>query len=268
MGAVTVLAQVFRMVFGNLRTLVILAFWGGVPLALAGLVLQPVINRGFPLEGNAIAAFVAMWIIYAVIFVWFAVHWHRALLTGKHPNPVWPGVPLRGMLAYVLWTVLIWILLVIVLLVPSFLLVNAASMFLPEDIGFPPSFADLLPLYIASAIANLIFFYVSIRFAPVLPAAALDRQISSSEAALATADRGAPLLALLVLVVSIAAGGLTNAVLPLLPIGLQGAAAGIWQAASALFFLTLLTAIYHSWMPTEDAPGEGPDDGATRIEAY
>ena len=272
MGAVSVLVAVFRLMLGNLRSLAILGLWGAVPLALAAYLLLPVASRGVLFSGPAIAAFLGFWGIYAVVAVWFAVHWHRALLTDRRLNPIRPGIPIGGMLAYVMWSLLVWILLLIVLLGPTFLLANVATLFLSDDISFPPSFMDLLPLHIASAISGLIFFYVTIRIAPVLPAAALDRQISSSDAALATAGRGAFPLALLVLVLSLAGEGLVAAITPHLSPWLQVGLSGIWQAISALFLLTLLTAIYQCWMPEEqiedDGPDKGPGEGSTRSGVY
>ena len=184
MQGIQILMHSIRQVFGNMGAALrisglLFIVQVGVFLALGiGIFgsqaeLQAMMMAGtFPWGRFALAM-----IVSAVAGLWIAVAWHRYVLLEEHPGAVLPHLHTDRMLGYIGRGLLI----AIVLFVIAMLVGLVVGLVVMPFIGSPSS-PNIVVLLIIPIVVNAIILLIFYRLSPILPATALGRDMSFSDA--------------------------------------------------------------------------------------
>lgn len=140
-------------------------------------------------QAGAIGAYVLLALVNVVVSLWIAVAWHRYVLLDERPTGFLPQMRIGAILGYLWLSILIGLLVLVTIMVATIPLgVLAVTI---------PFLAGLIPV-VALFAAMLVFYRLSL----VLPARAVEREMSFGEALRATGGHNDTVVVLALLTVA------------------------------------------------------------------
>ena len=166
-----------RMVFGNADTalkIFILPILGSICLAIfVGVFSETPAGEGTDQIGADTGPFLArgvLWAVGTVVFMaWGVVSWHRFILLEEYPKGIVPKFNMSSIGAYI-WRSFILGLIIAVIVVPVAIIVGLVTSGL------------FFSVFLVSASISLLASFLALRLALILPAAALEKPMTLSEA--------------------------------------------------------------------------------------
>jgi hypothetical protein len=214
----------------------------GVPPAMVfGVGANPQDAAGL-ISGAGVALFVvATWVILLAVSAWVAVSWHRFVLLEEYPGllPAWSGRPI---LPYVLRTLLLIVILVLAMIPLSFVIGLLAFPIVGS--ADPESSRFAAGILLIALVSSAIIYWLWMRLALILPATAVERDMSLGESWRATAPAAGAILVAIVILAGVSIGA--SFVLDrLFPGGLVGGVLGLivtW--ISLMVGISVMTTLY------------------------
>lgn len=171
--------------------------------------------------GRSGALFLALpaFLITGFLFINAIVTWHRFILREKTPSSFLPKLRWKVSWSYIGQSIKIVLVILVISIVPQAVLANMMARsidFGQIDFDSATSFGQQLPskVWILQALVSLVSLlgtYLSYRWSPILPAAALEEKISMSDAWEATRPLARPLFGVTAIFVLLSLlGGLTT----------------------------------------------------------
>ena len=189
-----------------------------------------------PIGAGEWLAYIAMTVLSLAFGVVMAIGWHRFVLLGERGSGIVPLVRRSRFFAYVLKSILI----AAVILVPGLLIVAVA-------VALALASGTSALVVLVGFVATIVGLIVSYRLAAVLPAAALDSNISIRQAWEATDGSTGPIV-VMALLSALAVFGLDLVTLVLITLPGGEILALVWAAIAnwikAVVGVTIITIIY------------------------